>query len=133
MGGAILQTSGATILTPGIFRMSSTRPAGSSLKTGAGASARMTISPSILARVLPINERIPWVRLKRPRIATIGIVRPTTARSVRIGRVIRFCQAKRHMKSSLFARIGWCQTPRPYTYSRPGIALERGKDVLDLE
>jgi len=97
MGGAILQTSGATILTPGTFWISSTRPAGNSLKTGAGASARITISPAILDRVLPINERIPWVRLKSPRIATIGIVRPTTARSVLNGRVIKFSEAKRHL------------------------------------
>ena len=91
------------------------------------------MSPFILASVVPIKVRIPFVRLKRPKIAMMGIVSPTTASKVRVGRVIKFCQANRHMKSSLFARIGWCHTPRPYTYSRPAMALERGKDVLDLE
>ena len=87
MGGAIFQTSGATILTPRTFWISSPRAVGDSLKTGAGASARITISPAILDRVLPINERIPRARLKSP---TIGTVRPTTARSVLNGRVIKF-------------------------------------------
>ena len=67
--------------------------AGKSLNTGAGELARITIRPFILASVFPINVRIPWVKLKSPRIATMGIVRPTTASNVRVGRVIRFCQA----------------------------------------
>ncbi len=69
--------------------------AGKTLKTGAGELARMTIRPFILSSVFPISVRMPWVALKSPRIATIGIVRPTTASRVRVGRVIRFCQAKR--------------------------------------
>ena len=77
---------------------------GTSLKTGAGELARMTISPFIFASVLPIKVRMPLVRLKSPRIAMIGIVSPTTASRVRVGRVIRFCQANRHMKRSLIVR-----------------------------
>ena len=97
MEGHICQTSGATILDPGILRRSSTMLAGKTLKTGAGELARMTIMPFMRSRVFPISVRIPWVKLNRPRIAMIGIVRPTTARIVRVGRVIRFRQAKRSM------------------------------------
>ena len=49
---------------------------GTSLKTGAGELARMTISPFIFASVFPIKVRMPLVRLKSPRIAMIGIVSP---------------------------------------------------------
>ena len=71
---------------------------GTSLKTGAGELARITIRPFIFASVFPIKVRMPFVRLKSPRIAMIGIVSPRTASIVRVGRVIRFCQANRHMK-----------------------------------
>ena len=98
IAGAIFQTSGATIRVPGILRRSSAMLSGTSLNTGAGELARMTISPFIFASVFPIKVRMPLVRLKRPRIAMIGIVSPSTASKVRVGRVIRFCQANRHMK-----------------------------------
>ena len=103
--GQIFQTSGATIREPGILRRSSTILAGRSLNTGAGELARMTIRPFIFASVLPINVRMPWVRLKSPRIAMIGIVRPMTASSVRVGRVIRFCQANKSIRSVVHGQL----------------------------
>ena len=86
---------------PGILRRSSTMVAGNSLNTGAGELARITISPFIFARVLPIRVRIPWVTLNNPSIAIMGIVRPTTAKRVRVGRVVKFCQANRHIHQFL--------------------------------
>ncbi len=72
----------------------------------------MTMTPFIFASVVPIKVRIPLVRLKRPKIAMMGIVSPTTANKVRVGRVIKFCQANRHMKRSPSASIGPCRAPR---------------------
>ena len=71
--------------------------AGRSLKTGLGEFSRRTISPCIVTSVSPTRSRIPREMLNSPRNARTGIVRPTTARAVRDGRVIRFCQAKLHM------------------------------------
>ena len=87
---------------------------GRSLKTGAGELARMTISPFIRASVFPIKVLMPLVRLKSPRIAMMGIVSPMTARNVRVGRVIKFCQANRHMKrpQSFIARARHTQADR---------------------
>src|SRR4051794_12731480 len=40
---------------------------------------------------------MPPERLNSPRNASTGIVSPSTASAVRVGRVTRFCQAKDHM------------------------------------
>jgi hypothetical protein len=62
----------------------------------------MTISPFIRAKVFPIKVRIPCVRLKSPRIAKSGIVKPVTASRVRVGLVIKFWQANNHIDQVLF-------------------------------
>ena len=43
---------------------------------------------------------MPPEMLNSPRNASTGIVSPSTARAVRVGRVIRFCQAKDHMTTT---------------------------------
>src|SRR5258707_8491231 len=48
---------------------------------------------------------MPCEMLNNPRNASTGIVSPTTASAVRIGRVTRFCQAKAHIVDGLFRSV----------------------------
>src|SRR5208283_1946083 len=64
----------------------------------------IAMSPPRTASVPRTRSRILREMLNSPRDARIGIVNPTTARVVRDGRVIKFCQAKPHMTEVLRAR-----------------------------
>ena len=97
IGGAIFQTSGATMRTPGIPRRVLAISEGRSLKTGLGEFSREDQQPLHRAERAAHQVADPREMLNSPRNARIGIVSPTTARAVRDGRVIRFCQAKLHM------------------------------------
>src|SRR5437763_421743 len=54
---------------------------------------------------------MPPERLNSPRKASKGIVRPRTAKAVRVGRLIRFCQAKDHMMGFPVRFVLWLGRP----------------------